>query len=307
MIQNINEMTGEELLEKFKEYLEIEKGYSGHTLRNYISDIELFFDYLKSKKIEVLSEDDLNRLEPIDIRGFLASRFRINKSSSTQRRLSAIKTFYRFLLKRALITNNPSEIITSPKVDKSLPKAISVDEVFALIHSIPNDNVLSLRDRAMVELMYGSGLRVSELTAINVSDLDIKNGTLRVLGKGKKERIVPVGSYASQSIDEYLARRHELIKKDTEALFLNKSGQRISTRSVARVIKKYLTTCAINKNVSPHTLRHSFATHLLGSGADIRFIQELLGHSSLSTTQRYSKASIEHLMQVYDKSHPHAR
>ncbi len=300
-------MKAEELLGKFSEYLKIEKGYSEHTLRNYLSDIEMFFEYLKEKNLEVTGESVLERLEPIDIRGFLASRFRMNKSSSNQRRLSAIKTFFKFLVRRAIIRRNPAEIISSPKGEKALPKAISVDEVFSLIHVIDSDDVLSLRDRAMVELMYGSGIRVSELVSVNIADIDMKNRTLKVLGKGKKERIVPVGTYFLEAINEYLLRRQELVKRETDALFLNKNGGRITTRSVARIIKKYLNRCAINKKVSPHTLRHSFATHLLGSGADIRFIQELLGHSSLSTTQRYASASIEHLMQVYDKAHPHSK
>ena len=300
-------MTIQELIERFVEYLQIEKGYSEHTIRNYKSDIEIFLEYLTERSIKVNNEKDLEQLQSIDIRGFLASRYKVNKSSSSQRRLSAIKTLYKFMLKRAMITENPSEIISSPKGEKPLPKSISVDEVFALIHSIDKNDVLSLRDRAMIELMYGSGLRVSELVSVNISDLDLKNCTLKVLGKGKKERIVPLGSYSVESINEYLRRRPELIKRDTDALFLNKSGKKITTRSVARIIKKYLIKCALNKNVSPHTLRHSFATHLLGSGADIRFIQELLGHSSLSTTQRYTGASIEHLMQIYDKAHPHSK
>jgi integrase/recombinase XerC len=300
-------MTPQELISLFGEYLKIERGYSEHTLRNYIKDVELFFQYLSDRKIQITNERDLEQLEPIDIRGFMASRFKINKSSSNQRRLPALKTFFKFLLKRALIEKNPTEIISSPKGEKTLPKAISVDEVLTLIHTITEKDVLSLRDRAMVELMYGSGLRVSELVSINISDLDLKERTLKVFGKGKKERIVPLGSYSIESINEYLVRRSELLKVETDALFLNKDGGRITTRSVARIIKKYLNRCAINKNVSPHTLRHSFATHLLGSGADIRFIQELLGHSSLSTTQRYASASIEHLMQVYDKTHPHSK
>lgn len=300
-------MTPQELIKHFGEYLKIERGYSEHTLRNYIKDVELFFQYLSDRKIQITNERDLEQLEPIDIRGFMASRFKINKSSSNQRRLSALKTFFKFLLKRALIEKNPTEIISSPKGEKTLLKAISIDEVITLIHTITEKDVLSLRDRAMVELMYGSGLRVSELVSINISDLDLKERTLKVIGKGKKERIVPLGSYSIESINEYLVRRRELLKVETDALFLNKDGGRITTRSVARIIKKYLNRCAINKNVSPHTLRHSFATHLLGSGADIRFIQELLGHSSLSTTQRYASASIEHLMQVYDKTHPHSK
>jgi len=300
-------MNPDELQKAFADYLRIERGYSEHTLRNYISDIIIFFDYLKEKNIDISDVSRLESLEPIDIRGFLASRFKLNKASSNQRRLSAIKTLYRFLQKRGLITGNPSEIISSPKTEKSLPKAISVDEVLALIHSIDGSDVLDLRDRAMVELMYSSGLRVSELVSINLTDIDLSNATLRVIGKGRKERILPIGSYAVQSVDEYIQKRGELSKSETEALFLNKNGGRITTRSVARIVKKYLHKCAINKNVSPHTLRHSFATHLLGSGADIRFIQELLGHASLSTTQRYTSASIEHLMQIYDKTHPHSK
>jgi len=300
-------MNLEELQKAFADYLRVERGYSEHTLRNYLSDITIFFEYLREKNIDISEASMLERLEPVDIRGFLASRFKLNKASSNQRRLSAIKTLYKFMQKRGIISANPAEIISSPKTEKSLPKSISIDEVLALIHSIDGNEVLDLRDRAMVELMYSSGVRVSELVSINLSDIDLINATLRVIGKGGKERILPIGSYAVQAIDEYLKRRGELLKTETEALFLNKNGGRITTRSVARIVKKYLYKCAINKNVSPHVLRHSFATHLLGSGADIRFIQELLGHASLSTTQRYTSASIEHLMQIYDRTHPHSK
>jgi integrase/recombinase XerC len=300
-------MNLEELQKAFADYLRVERGYSEHTLRNYLSDITIFFEYLKERNIDISEASMLERLEPVDIRGFLASRFKLNKASSNQRRLSAIKTLYKFMQKRGIISANPAEIISSPKTEKSLPKSISIDEVLALIHSIDGNEVLDLRDRAMVELMYSSGVRVSELVSINLSDIDLINATLRVIGKGRKERILPIGSYAVQAIDEYLKRRGELLKTETEALFLNKNGGRITTRSVARIVKKYLYKCAISKNVSPHVLRHSFATHLLGSGADIRFIQELLGHASLSTTQRYTSASIEHLMQIYDRTHPHSK
>jgi len=300
-------MNLEELQKAFADYLRVERGYSEHTLRNYLSDITIFFEYLRERNIDISEASMLERLEPVDIRGFLASRFKLNKASSNQRRLSAIKTLYKFMQKRGIISVNPAEIISSPKTEKSLPKSISIDEVLALIHSIDGNEVLDLRDRAMVELMYSSGVRVSELVSINLSDIDLINATLRVIGKGRKERILPIGSYAVQAIDEYLKRRGELLKTETEALFLNKNGGRITTRSVARIVKKYLYKCAINKNVSPHILRHSFATHLLGSGADIRFIQELLGHASLSTTQRYTSASIEHLMQIYDRTHPHSK
>lgn len=300
-------MEVEEIIKVFEDYLSIERGYSEHTRRNYLSDISFFLQHLRHKGHKILNERDLEELEPIDIRGFIASRFRQNKASSNMRRISAIKSFFRFLLRRAIISKNPAEIISSPKTEKMLPRAISIDEVFSLIHAIDEKDVLSLRDRAMIEILYGSGLRVSELVGINITDIDIDSGMLKVMGKGKKERIVPVGSYAKEAIGEYLSKRSDLIKKDTEAMFLNRYGGRLTSRSVARIVKKYLKRVAIKKNVSPHTLRHSFATHLLGSGADIRFIQELLGHSSLSTTQRYASSSIEHLMQVYDRSHPHSR
>ncbi len=297
----------DELIRLFTDYLSKERGYSEHTLRNYLSDISFFLKYLESMGNKIQNEKDIEKLEPIDIRGFLASRFKQNKASSNTRRISSIKSFFKFLLKRALIEKNPAELISSPKIEKTLPRAIGLDEILSLIHAITENDVLSLRDRAMIELLYSSGLRVSELVSVNLEDLDLKNGTLRVLGKGKKERIVPVGSYAVEAIKEYMSKRDELIKDATDALFLNKDGKRITTRSVARIIKKYLFRVAINKKVSPHTLRHSFATHLLSSGADIRFIQELLGHASLSTTQRYATSSIEHLMQVYDKAHPHSK
>jgi integrase/recombinase XerC len=284
-----------EHIEKFLRYLEVQRGASPHTLRAYGKDLNLFFDSVG---------DDYTMS---DIRGFIASEInRGNKKSTASRRLAAIRAFFRYLHREGHIKSNPARLVASPKLPNKLPRFLTVDEIFSLVEKPEGTGHIPQRDRAILELLYSSGLRVSELSALNVEDVNLKQGLVKVRGKGNKERIVPIGGKAAEALNSYNVERLAL-KKANPALFLNKSGTRLSDRSVRRIVRKYSTMLAMDGKVSPHTLRHTFATHLLQSGADLRVIQELLGHSSLSTTQKYTHLDITHLMDVYDKSHPLAQ
>jgi integrase/recombinase XerC len=235
------------------------------------------------------------------------------KKSSIARKLATLRTFFKFLCREQVLELNPARLVSSPRLEKRLPKVISVDEVIRFIESPDVDTVLGKRDRAILELLYATGCRVSEVAGINLEDIDFRHETIRVRGKGRKERFVPFGSKAKQALSAYIDVRGTLLAeapdrtRDAKALLLNYQGTRITTRSIARLIEKYVKQCALAHNISPHSLRHSFATHLLSAGADLRAIQELLGHARLSTTQIYTHVSIEQLMQVYDKAHPRAR
>jgi integrase/recombinase XerC len=271
-------------------------------------DLKLFFTYIESRNIRIESDRDLEKIDPLVVRGFLASRFGINAPSSTARRLSAIKVFYDHLIREGRISCNPADGVRRPKTAKLLPKFLTVDEAAAVVSAPGKGDAASLRDRAMLELMYSSGLRVSELCALDTGDLDFEYGVVRVMGKGRKERVVPFGGKARSALNDWLARRGEFMTPlSGNALFLNRRGGRLTARSFARFLDRYGIDCELFKNISPHVLRHSFATHLLGAGADLRSIQELLGHANLSTTQKYTHVSMERLMEVYDKAHPHAK
>jgi integrase/recombinase XerC len=297
-----------ELISEYRQYLEKERGASPHTVRNYVSDLEIFFAFLREKKIPCESIDDLERLEPLAVRGFLASRFADNAASSTARRLSAVKTFFRHLVRLGRLGHNPADGVRPPKIPKMLPKFLSVDEAAALVATPKAGTPAGLRDRAILELLYASGLRVSELCGLDTGDVDFEYSTVRVLGKGSKERVVPFGAKAAGALRAWLSERHKLAKPDSEgAAFLNLRGGRLTPRSIARMIDRYVLECAMARSISPHVLRHTFATHMLNAGADLRGIQELLGHVSLSTTQRYTHVTIDRLMEVYDKAHPHAK
>ncbi|MEE9193900.1 MAG: site-specific tyrosine recombinase/integron integrase, partial [Thermodesulfobacteriota bacterium] len=228
-----------------------------------------------------------------------------NSKSTVSRKLTTLRSFFNFMVRKGNLKQNPANLIPLPKKEKELPVFLSVDEVFKLIDSIDQEGILPLRDLAIIELLYSSGLRVSELTNIKVLDIDHRENFVKVSGKGNKERVVPFGSNAREVILQYLRRRIELKPKD-DFLFLNNRGSGLTTRSIERIVKKYGLLSGISKKISPHALRHTFATHLLGGGADLRSIQELLGHSSLSTTQRYTHTSIEQIMKIYDKTHPRA-
>ena len=302
----------EEHLKAFSAYLEHTKGYSGHTVRNYVSDVHQFMDYLE----ETEPGSTVEKADYYVVRGFMASRFAENKSSSLARKLSSLRTFYQFLVREGRVKSNPALLLSSPKREHRLPGFLSVDDVFRVVEAPGSDSFLRARDRAMLELLYGSGLRVSELVGLNLEDVRFDLQVLRVWGKGRKERIVPFGRKARQALDLYLPKREEMLEKKSPeggnpgahkgALFLNRSCGRLTTRSVARRLDFYIRKLGLPLQVGPHALRHSFATHLLDAGADLRAIQELLGHASLSTTQKYVHLSLDRLMEVYDRAHPRA-
>lgn len=289
-----------QLLESFIRHLSDERNCSEHTVRAYGGDLENFRDFLvkEGKKIE---DTDIST-----INAYVSTLYGKNSPSSVERKVSAIRSFFSYLVRKGLAAQNPAKLVRTPRKEKLLPVFLSVDEVFSLVDVKDSGrNPLRVRDRAILELLYSSGLRASELAGAALADLSMGEAVIRVRGKGNKERIVPVGSKALRALGEYLDIRGEM-KPASDRIFLNSRGGGITTRSLARIIKKYGLVSGISKNVSPHVLRHSFATHLLAGGADLRAIQEMLGHASLSTTQRYTHLSVERIMEVYDKTHPNA-
>lgn len=301
----------EELFKKYEEYLKHEQDASSHTSKNYMADLHQFYEYLK-KSYPQLAGGGKSALTKIDhnvIRSYLSTLFGKNNPASIARKLASLRSFFKYWIKEGTVSTNPAKDVATPKVPKRLPKFLTVDEVSTLLKGpAVDDDILSIRDRSMMEVMYASGLRVSELVGLDIEHVNLGEGIVKVLGKGRKERIVPIGSKAQTAMANYLARREELLDKShpTKAIFLNRQGTRITPRSVERMVQKYLKSSGIQKEVTPHVLRHSFATHMLNSGADLRGIQELLGHSSLSTTQKYTHVSVDKLMDVYEKAHPKA-
>ncbi len=290
-------------LEKFLAHLATEKMRSNETIRAYRSDLIEWRDYmLNGDRVREL--ESLELITVLHIRGFVANRFGKIKKTSTGRKLAALKSFFRFLVREQIIQANPASTIKTPKKEKQLPKSLSVDEIDRFFSA---SDKMSKRDEAIFELLYSSGLRVGELVGVKLEDIDLQNGWLRVFGKGRKERFVPVGSTAVTKIKDYLdIRSHVLSCKGVKSdhLFINSKGSSLSTRSIRRFLKSALTHSNAGAKVTPHQFRHSFATHLLQGGADLRSIQELLGHSSLSVTQRYTSVDLGKLMDVYDKAHP---
>lgn len=302
-----------ELVTQFLEHLRYERNVSAHTLRNYRIDLEQFFTYLASPDSTKKKKPALEQIDHLTIREWLASLHSAQKQkSSIARKLAALRTFFQFLVREGLLEVNPAKLVSTPRQEKKLPKHLSVEEAVRFIESPDPDTDLGKRDRAMLELMYATGVRVAELTTANIVDIDFRNQLIRVTGKRRKQRIVPFGEPAAEALRAYLEVREKFLlnapvsKRDEEALFLNYQGTRITTRSVGRMVEKHIRICAGMHNISPHALRHSFATHLLDSGADLRDIQELLGHARLSTTQVYTHVSMEKLIEVYDKAHPKA-
>ena len=286
------------LMNIFIEHLRIEQGVSSHTLRAYAGDLDDFFSFIDSNPEEI---------DYLDIRSFLASlHHKKLKKTSIARKLATIRSFFKFLHKEGYVKKNPAKLVSSPRVPKLLPKFLPIDETFNLMSTPKGDTFIPTRDKAMLELLYSSGLRVSELTSLDVVDLDFKESLVLVKGKGRKERIVPIGTNAMEALQNYLPERISL-KKKSPALFLNNRGGRLTQRSVRRILVQYSRMISLKGDISPHTLRHTFATHLLHEGADLRSIQELLGHASLSTTQKYTHVDIGHLTEVYDKAHPLAK
>lgn len=298
-------MTYEQAVARFVRHLETEKLRSGETVRAYRADLADFRQYLEQIGAQAVLAS-IKNTDPLYVRGFVAARFAKIKKESVGRKLAAIRTFFKFLVREGAAGTNPASGIRAPKRARPLPRALNVDEVDRFFGK---SSGMSARDRSIFELLYSSGLRVGELTSLKVEDLDVKNGWVRVVGKGNKERYVPVGSKACQALEEYLPLREVQEMQAASvlgrgSLFLNSRGGPLSSRSVRRILKTYLDVAGLARDVSPHAFRHSFATHMLQGGADLRSIQELLGHAGLSTTQRYTNVELGRLMEVYDRSHP---
>jgi integrase/recombinase XerC len=313
-------------VKQFLIYLRSVRNSSPHTIRSYDNDLGQFLTFLAPPGVTVPPPPDVTHLM---IREFVAHLHDLKlEKSSIARKLAAIRSFFKFAVREGLVVRNPARMVATPKLPKRIPAVLSAEDLNAFLDNIvmgpagaggrsrrasANDGsrLMVKRDRAILELLYASGLRVSELTGLNLDDVDRKELMLRVRGKGNKERIVPYGGKAEQSLEAYQPVRQEMLRKaggrgDQQAVFLNHLGTRLTQRSVARIVKKYARLANVNWDLHPHSLRHAFATHLLADGADLRAIQELLGHSSLSTTQRYTHATIRQLLEVFDKAHPRA-
>ena len=312
-------------VKQFLIYLRAVRNASPHTIRSYDIDLGQFLTFLTPPGTAMPSPQEVTHLM---IREFMAHLHDLKlEKSSIARKLAAIRSFFKFAVREGLVARNPARMVATPKLPKRIPSVLSAEDLNAFldsmvagpergsrrgIHAADDDSRLMIkRDRAILELLYASGLRVSELTGLNLADVDRKELMLRVRGKGNKERIVPYGGKAEQALEAYQPLREEMLRKaggraDRQAVFLNHLGTRLTQRSVARIVKKYARLANVNWDLHPHSLRHAFATHLLADGADLRAIQELLGHSSLSTTQRYTHATIRQLLEVFDKAHPRA-
>ncbi len=290
-------------IQDFSKYLSDERNLSPHTRSAYLRDLAEFQSFMEQNG--GAGRADLARIDSFLLRRYLADLHKRNQRTSIARKLSALRTFFRYLVREGHLSGNPAEGLSTPKLNRYLPKTLSVDEAAALMERGYGTTLSDLRDRAIVELFYASGLRVSELTSLDVGSLDLRERLVRVIGKGRKERILPIGRKSHEALVTYLEARG--MPADDEPLFLNARGGRLTPRSVQRNLKSRLLKAGIIKDISPHALRHSFATHLLDGGADLRAIQELLGHASLSTTQKYTQVSVDQLLSVYDKAHPRSK
>ncbi|MDO3379225.1 tyrosine recombinase XerC [Geoalkalibacter halelectricus] len=294
-------------IKEFERYLQIERNLSDHTLAAYRRDLEGFRLFLAEHfAVDAPTLEHLRQVDARLLRAFLARLGKSCRRTTLGRKIAALRTFFRYLVRAELVAANPAETLVTPRRDQYLPHTLSVDEACTLMEAARGEDVLQLRDRAILETLYSCGLRVAELTSLNVEGVDLDERLVRVLGKGRKERLVPLGRKACEALERYLRQRGTV--QPSEPLFLNHRGGRLTPRSVERNLKKHLLQAGISGDATPHSLRHSFATHLLvEGGADLRAIQEMLGHASLSTTQKYTKVSIDHLVRVYDQAHPRSR
>lgn len=325
-------MQDSQIIQEFQSYLNYEKHFSSHTVKCYSADLKQFSAFLSDHAdrgekqavpdyhpgsapsegtATVVAADLTTLILKVDvntIRSFLAYLNEKQYSKATSaRKLATLRSFYKFLVRRGHLTTSPVVAIRTPKQEKRLPLFLTSEQINILLNCPDTNNMLGARDRAIMETLYSSGLRVSELVALNLSEVDFLGEVIHVRGKGKKERLSPIGSSALQAIQHYLAHRDADPRKenfDHQALFINKHGKRLSTRSVRRKLDKYLAQAGLDPRISPHTLRHSFATHMLNNGADLRVVQELLGHQSLSTTQVYTHLTTNRMKDIYDSSHP---
>ena len=286
-------------IEKFRKYLSVEKNASSNTINGYLSDLADF-----SKEV---GDKDIKQIDYLAIRKYMA-KMTVDKlaKKSIARKLSTLRSFFRFLYKDGYLTENPALSVATPKLDRKLPVFLDENEVVKFVTAPETSDILGARDRAILETLYAGGLRVSELVGIDLKNMDLIAGLIKVRGKGRVERLAPIGEPAIKALRVYLKFRDENELSDVQALFLNKNGKRLTDRSVRRIVDKYISIASITQKISPHSLRHSFATHLLNKGADLRSVQELLGHKNLSTTQIYTHVSQERLKAVYDKAHPRA-
>jgi integrase/recombinase XerC len=306
----------EQLLTQFLEHLRYERNVSEHTLRNYAIDLGQFLEHLAPADPNTgeRRELDVKDIDHITIREWLSELHDAQKKkSSIARKLAALRTFFQFLIREGAVEANPAKLVSTPRLEKKLPNHLSVEDAVRFIETPDEATDLGKRDRAILEMLYGTGVRVSELVKLDMRDIDFRGRTIRVKGKRRKERVVPFGEPALHSLMRYLTEvrpaflnNAPIAERDEAAVFLNYQGTRITTRSVGRMVDKYIKICAGIHDISPHSLRHSFATHLLDSGADLRDIQELLGHARLSTTQIYTQVSMEKMIEVYDRAHPKA-
>ena len=294
-----------EAIQRFLTYLKVERNSSDYTTKSYKEDL--------TSLAEFLAEDDGRTPEPqqitsLDLRGYVAALHEAGYAkSSISRRLASLRSFFRFGQREGLVDSNPAKPLKNPRPERKLPHFLTTDEIGKLLQAPPLDDTMGTRDRAIFEVLYSAGLRVSELVGINDSSLDLEDGYVRVAGKGKRERLAPLGSFAIKAIRKWQRQRRAKTENGKMPLFVNKFGKRITTRSIGRMVEKYLMVTGLDLRTSPHTLRHSFATHLLDAGADIRSVQELLGHKSLVTTQIYTHVSTAGLKDIYEKAHPRAK
>jgi integrase/recombinase XerC len=295
-------------IDRFLRYLRVERNASEYTIKSYREDLACLAEYLSESFGRPATMRDIGTLE---LRGYVAALGEAGYSkNSVARHLATMRSFFRFGCREGLVDNNPAKPLRNPRPDRKLPHFLSTAEIGRLLRSPPGDDWLGLRDRAILETMYSAGLRVGELVAVNDGDLDLAAGLVRVRGKGRRERLAPLGSYAIAALRRWM-RKRTLSAKEPSGLaapvFVNRFGRRLTTRSVGRMLEKHLKQSGLDLRTTPHTLRHSFATHLLDRGADIRSVQELLGHKSLVTTQIYTHVSAARLREVYERAHPRAR
>ena len=301
----------EQAIDHFGRHLRIEKNFSSHTREGYLTDLRQFQFFLETADVCGWTDGEIPK-DPLVIRSFLASLYRRKlRKVTVSRKIAALRSFYRYLLREGLVAVNPAELVQLPRCEKYIPVVLSADEMMAILQLQFADDAVGRRDRAIIELFYSAGIRLSELTGLGFEDIRFQEGLVKVRGKGRKERVVPVGKPAIEAIEAYLQKRADLGKPGTgedgqKALFLSTRGRRMNPRGVARVVERLVGESGIGRKISPHALRHTFATHLLDAGADLRSIQEMLGHESLSTTQKYISVSVSRLMEIYDHAHPRA-
>ncbi len=300
----------EALLDNYILHLAAERAVSPRTVEAYVRDIKQFFLFIEENAAGYFSPDKIGGTPKIVLRRFVAGMHGKLKPASIERKIEALRSFFKFLVREKLADSNPAELLQLPKKPKNIPKYMTVDEIFGLLDSMFDDEDMGRRDRAIWEMFYGCGLRISELAGLELEHLDFSRATLRVMGKGSKARELPMSDTVIEALKAWIAVRHLHIKAGVNpgaALWLNNRGAKLGVRGIRQMIYKYIVKAGVGRNISPHALRHTFATHMLNGGADIRIIQELLGHESLSTTQKYTHLGLDQLMSVYDRAHPRAK